>query len=415
MAHDTRSPAHHATGRTDVVLDRVLATTTEPRARLVLLLRRRCGLGTGEIAAARWEHLDGGVLEVGGRFARSVELGGDVVELAREVGGTVALVPSMHDRSLGVRNEVIRRALVEAVEASPVPLARWEATTRRMDRDRRAVESVPVELAEHLETLALRNLRASTIYQRRRTIMRLARYLGDVGLLDVSAEELSDFLSRPLSAESRATEISHLRSFYRWAWKTRRTGEDLGDHLERPKLARRLPRPAEPADLAHAIEEANERVRPWLYLAAFAGLRCHEIAHLRREDVLDHHEPPVLVVVDGKGGRQRVVPLAVELVEELRRWDLPRSGWLFTRRDGLDGPVAPHTVSHIGARHLRACGVPATMHQLRHLFGTTMYRRTRDLRVVQELLGHSSPATTAGYAAWSPEAAAVAVRDLSYT
>jgi site-specific recombinase XerC len=62
---------------------------------------------------------------------------------------------------------------------------------------------------------------------------------------------------------------------------------------------------------------------------------------------------------------------------------------------------------------LREAGVGATAHQLRHLFGSTTYANTRDLRTVQELLGHASPETTAIDTVFDLEAANEAVRGLT--
>lgn len=58
-------------------------------------------------------------------------------------------------------------------------------------------------------------------------------------------------------------------------------------------------------------------------------------------------------------------------------------------------------------------GIAATAHQLRHWFGSQLYAKTRDLRMVQEMLGHSSPTTTAIYAAFNPGDAVDAVQSLS--
>jgi len=69
-------------------------------------------------------------------------------------------------------------------------------------------------------------------------------------------------------------------------------------------------------------------------------------------------------------------------------------------------------ISHVANRHLAECGAGCTLHQLRHRFGSVLYQQTRDLRMVQELLGHADPATTAGYAAWDRAAAAGAVAAL---
>lgn len=269
-------------------------------------------------------------------------------------------------------------------------------------------------LSRHLDWCAARNLRAATIFQRRCCISRLRRFLGERDLLDATATDIVDHVNRPLSPEGRATEISHIRQFYAWAVDEGLLDTSPAARLRRPRLPRRLPRPMDQAGLLKAIHLADDRVGPWLWLAAYAGLRCREIAYLRREDVLDHNDPPMILVVDGKGGGQRLIPMADELLAEYQTWPKPTSGWLFPRLDGRPGPTPPHRISQLGNEHLRACGVDATMHQARHLFGTTVYRETKDLRLVQELLGHASPNTTAGYAAWSPADAAAAVAGLRY-
>jgi integrase len=266
----------------------------------------------------------------------------------------------------------------------------------------------------HLAHLRRRNLRTGTINQRRLVLGRLRRFLDDVDLLAAEHDALVAFLDRgSLGPEARATETSHVRSFYGWAVLECLVAEDPSARLVRPRLRRRLPRPIDDRYLVRALDRAPDRVRPWLWLAAFAGLRAAEIAQLCREDVLDYHDPPVLFVVDGKGGKQRTVPLADDLLAELVTWPAPTRGWLFTRLDDRPGPVPAHLVSNLANRYLHGEGIPYTLHTLRHWFGTTMYRRTSDLRLVQELLGHSSPVTTAGYAAWSPAKAADAVRTLT--
>ena len=135
-------------------------------------------------------------------------------------------------------------------------------------------------------------------------------------------------------------------------------------------------------------------------LAGWAGLRAKEIALLRRECVLDAAATPVLLVAwdATKGHFERVVPMSGFVLGEVVPY-LPRSGWVFRRGDGGRGPNRPSRVSHLAADYLHGAGIPATLHQLRHWFGTEVYRLTKDLRLVQELLGHQDPATTAGYAA----------------
>jgi len=83
----------------------------------------------------------------------------------------------------------------------------------------------------------------------------------------------------------------------------------------------------------------------------------------------------------------------------------------------LDGdrPWTPVRLAKRFGDGLRDVGVTATPHQLRHWFGSALYTRTHDLRLVQEMLGHSSPATTAIYTAFDRKAAGVAVQGLDIT
>lgn len=283
-------------------------------------------------------------------------------------------------------------------------------TARKMAAGRAA----PVgPVAQHLAHCRRRNLRPGTIKQRQYALSRLRRWMEPADLLEATTDDLVTFLDRHMGAEARACETSHLRGFFSWAHRAGLVDEDPSLDVVRPRVARRIPRPIPTEDLSRALDQAPDRIRPWLMLAAFCGLRAHEIAGLRREDVLDRREPPVIVVVDGKGGKQRVIPMPDELVDDFRRWDVPARGLLWRKRDGTNAPVPPHLVSSYSNKFLHSIGIGQTLHTLRHWYGTTIYQTTTDLRLTQELMGHSSPVTTAGYAAWSPKKAADALRGLT--
>jgi integrase len=266
----------------------------------------------------------------------------------------------------------------------------------------------PGVLWAHLQYLRLRGGTADSIYQRRRLLARLCRDLQAPLLEATEAQLLAWRANLRVGDQAIVTYVSHARGFYAWAAETGLRDGDPAARIPVPRLARRIPRPITEAELADAMTCAPARIRPWLVLAAWCGLRAKEIALLRRENVLDGHRPPVLIVADGatKGHRERAVPICDFALAELYRAGLPRAGYVFARHDGGPGPNQPWLVSQLANRHLHDCGSAATLHQLRHRFGSQSYQLSLDLRLVQELLGHAHPSTTAGYAAYAQANAA---------
>jgi site-specific recombinase XerC len=269
-------------------------------------------------------------------------------------------------------------------------------------------------IGQHMEFMRLRRLKGSTIYCRYRGLMRLAISL-PVPLLEADAAMLTAWRAGlTVGDEATGSYVSCVRQFYAWAVFENRITVNPAAGLPIPKIGRRLPRPIGEDDLYSALETAPRRIRPWLVLAGWAGLRAKEIAYLRRDCVLDSAaNPALLVAADATKGRdERIVPMSAFVLGELRGYGLPAAGWLFERRDGQRGPNKPWMVSQLANEHLHACGIAATLHQLRHRFGTETYRSSRDLRAVQELMGHARPSTTAGYAAYANESAVDAVNAL---
>jgi integrase len=263
----------------------------------------------------------------------------------------------------------------------------------------------------HLSHMRQRGLSEGTIAARRRILARLAAAI-PVPLLDATPAHLATWRAAlTVSPGTVIAYLAHVREFYAHAEGTGLIAASPATGLPVPRESRRLPRPVAEDDLMRALETAPPRIRPWLVLAGWAGLRAKEIAYLRRENVLDAAVPPLLLIAADatKGHAERVVPMSGFVLAEMRAAGLPPRGLMFTRYDGRPGPNAPWLISQLAGRHLRDAGVKASLHQLRHRFLTMTYRSSHDLRVVQELAGHSSPSTTAGYAAYDRESAVAAV------
>ena len=272
---------------------------------------------------------------------------------------------------------------------------------------------MPDPVSLHLRHLGLLGHTPASI-AKRRCVLGLLQAALPCPLLEADAVHLLAWRAGlSVGPATIAGYVSHARAFYRWAEHAGLIPLNPAGRIPVPKLPRRIPRPIGDRDLFAAVAGAPERVRPWLVLAAWCGLRAREVALLRRECVLENHDPPVLLVGHDatKGRAERLIPLHDFALGELLMAGLPRSGWVFRRRDGLPGPNRPWTVSHLCNAYLHECGYPETLHQLRHRFATSAYTDSRDLRMVQELLGHAHPQTTAVYAAWDQgEAAAVVAR-----
>ncbi len=133
----------------------------------------------------------------------------------------------------------------------------------------------------------------------------------------------------------------------------------------------------------------------WIYCC---GLRLSEAIHMKVQDI--DSARMLIWVRGGKGGKDRGVPLPVKTLELLRSyWQLKRpTGWLFPGRT-LEGAISPSALQRAFKDALRQSGIQkkATVHSLRHSYATHLLERGVDLRVIQQLLGHTCPATTSIY------------------
>lgn len=265
-------------------------------------------------------------------------------------------------------------------------------------------------LRRHVAHMRRRGLRPNTITMRRRVLRRLELHAG-IDLLHIDLDDIRRFVDRLDDRGSRSAEATQIRSFYQWAALEGYVAHDPSFRLEPIRKRKYLPRPIADDALAKALINPPERIAPMLWLAAYAGLRAHDLAQLRVEHVMFDRDPPIVFVEDSKGGKPRSVPLAPILLEKLPRY-LPRSGWLFPYRNGRSGHIPAQYVSKLCNDYLHDLGVDATLHQLRHFFVSKCYAVNRDLVVTQQLAGHESITTTRGYTWTDPGAAAETVRRL---
>jgi integrase/recombinase XerD len=215
--------------------------------------------------------------------------------------------------------------------------------------------------------------------------------------------------TRKLSSESLYLQIAALRALYNFAESEKFLPQNIASSLPLPGRWKRLPKslsrseverllkpekPATPAALCdHAVLE----------LAYASGLRLAELRGIRLEHL---HLDAGFVTVIGKGNKERVVPLGRKAIEAINSYlaaGRPElvtgasSANLFLTRRGR--PFAATTLWLRIKRRARRAGIErnVTPHMLRHSFATHLLENGADLRVIQELLGHSNISTTEVY------------------
>jgi len=207
---------------------------------------------------------------------------------------------------------------------------------------------------------------------------------------------------------SAARELSALKAFLGFAREQAGHADPAAPRMRGPRIKKGLPRPITPDDAANVADAVMQsaaedwigaRDRAVLLLMYGAGLRIAEALSLRGFDL------PLgeTLVVTGKGGKQRVVPLLpvvrAAVADYATRCPWPLAGPEPVFRGAKGGPLGQGMVQKAMARARIALGLPATAtpHALRHSFATHLLGAGADLRSLQELLGHASLGSTQIY------------------
>ncbi|HVY65107.1 MAG TPA: tyrosine recombinase XerC [Gammaproteobacteria bacterium] len=256
-------------------------------------------------------------------------------------------------------------------------------------------------LSPHTVTAYERDLRALLAFCAREGIEHFAR-LDSFAVRRFAAESHR----KGLNARSVARRLSAVRTFLNYLIEMGVVKSNAGVHVQAPKPARRLPATLDADQVASLLAISGDdpltlRDRAMLELFYSSGLRLAELVSLNLGDV-DAADRVVHVV--GKGSKARIVPVGKQALAALGDWlavrgELARPGELalFLSRRGTR--VSPRTVQQRVNEWARKQGAPTGVHphMLRHSFATHVLESSRNLRAVQEMLGHSSLSTTQIY------------------
>lgn len=278
-------------------------------------------------------------------------------------------------------------------------------------------------MAAYLDHLTVeRGTARNTVDGYARDLRRYLAFLADAGVSDlgrVRHDQVVAFAASlrrgdderpPLAASSAARALSAVRGLHRFAHAEGWTGEDPARGVRPPTLTRRLPKALPVNDVLRLLGSPGGddvralRDRALLELLYSTGARISEATGL---DVDDIEPAERTVVLDGKGGHQRLVPVGRPALEALDAYLVRARPSLAAKGRGTGAVflnVRGGRLSRQGAWQVlksaaEAAGITAAVspHTLRHSFATHLLEGGADVRVVQELLGHASVTTTQVY------------------
>lgn len=252
--------------------------------------------------------------------------------------------------------------------------------------------SVPREwdgpLRQYLDNCRIRGLRPQSIRSFEDRLAHLARRV-NVAPFRLSKEQLIAYLaSQNWAPETRRSRLQTYRGFWNWAVQAGHTDFDPSADLPRVRPAAPNPRAVPYATYLEALTKADARTRLVLRLAGEVGMRRGEIAVGHSDHLLETNSGPSLLIY-GKGGRSRVVPLSMDLAHDIKR---QQDGYFFPGK--IAGHLSGRRISELAKVLLPP---PWTIHKLRHMFATRSFSVNKDLVAVQRMLGHSSITTTTVY------------------
>ncbi len=269
-------------------------------------------------------------------------------------------------------------------------------------------------IAEYIEFLEVeRGLAANTLDAYRRDLYQFFNFLDEHGISEFSEikrphinlylKALKDMNAAPTSLSRK---IASLKGFFTWLNTIQALDYDPTLSLEQPKLSKRLPKVLSLSEIEIILNsELSKRDRAIIELMYAAGLRVSELCGLSMNNI-DLNSKYVRCI--GKGSKERIVPIGSKSVLAVKNY-LPVRDLIIKKKNLQNFTKVPLFLRESGEKITRQdvyemisalgelVGKNVTPHVLRHSFATHLLENGADLRVVQELLGHSDVSTTQLY------------------
>jgi integrase/recombinase XerD len=276
---------------------------------------------------------------------------------------------------------------------------------------------------DYLTAIAVKGFSPYTVAYRSRSLAHLVAWLAERGVThpsEVTKPVLERYQrslfhhrktdGRPLSFRTQVSYLVPVKGLFRWLAQTNRVLFNPASELELPRIERRLPKVilnVGEVEAVLALPELDEpigvRDRAILEVLYSTGMRRSELCRLRLHDI--DVDRGTVTIVEGKGRRDRVVPIGERALDWVDRYLLdvrsslvvpPDDGIVFLTLEGND--LTPDHLTERVGRYVRAAtGKAGSCHAFRHSMATLMLEGGADIRHIQEMLGHVQLSTTEIY------------------
>ena len=241
-----------------------------------------------------------------------------------------------------------------------------------------------------------------TVRYYRQALARFTDFVGQaIGVSEITIQWLRAYYIRlsddGLSSTTVQTYVRALRAFLRWCYMEEYISDNLADKFRLPKAQQKTIDILTPTETRRLLDCFNLRsiiqLRNYCICSLMldSGLRLHEVVTLTLEHL---HIPEGYAIVDGKGNKQRMVPLGLHTRKVLLRYQNRRPGCAPTDRFFLMSdlrPITDNTVHLLFQRLKKKTGMPRLRaHLLRHTFATRYLENGGDMYALQQILGHIS-------------------------
>ena len=261
---------------------------------------------------------------------------------------------------------------------------------------------------------AQKNLAKNTVISYKNDLSEFARFIGHNDFLDLTINQLKGYvshLSKNFSPSSHCRKLSSVKNFFLYLYDLKLVNNTPMDFIDFPKLPKKIPKFLSESEVNILIEKSYEdhsfrglRRTLLIEILYATGIRVSELVSIRHGDITDNYSS---IIIKGKGGKQRIVPLFGKVISVLKKYigflnklkEQSNSLFLFPSNSKLG-----HLTRNRFFQILKDLGEEINLdlkrispHVLRHSFASHLLSRGVDLRIIQESLGHKDISTTQIY------------------